>query len=100
MNLTFLKQVWITIFNHFRKNWPTYAKVGGAMVFASAVTAVACDKAYKKIEDKHRKKDAEKYKAEFAKSLKKIEERYQHNEYLLKKKINELCDEFGIDHVC
>lgn len=100
MNLTFLKELGTAITKHFVKNGRTYATIFAGMVFASAVTAAACAKAYKKIEAKHRKEDAEKYKAEFAKRLKDIEKRYQHNEYLLKKKINELCDEFGIGHVC
>lgn len=70
------------------------------MVFASVITAAACHHAYKQLEKKHRKEDAEKYKKQFKKRLKEIEKRYQHNEFLLKKKINELCDEFGIEHVC
>ncbi|WP_202192355.1 hypothetical protein [Phocaeicola dorei] len=100
MNLAFFKELGTAIVKHFSKNGPTYAKVFGGMVFASAVTAAACHVAYKKLEDKHRKEDAEKYKAEFTKRLKELEKRYQHNEYLLKKKINELCEEFGIEHVC
>lgn len=100
MNLTFFKDIVNSIAKHFTKNGRTYAQILGGMVFASAITAAACAVAFKKIEKKHRKEDAEKYKAEFAKRLKDLEKRYQHNEYLLKKKINDLCDEFGIEHVC
>ena len=100
MNFTFLKKIGLTIVKHFKKNGSTYVKMFGSMVFASAVTAAACRIAYKKLEEKHRKDDAEKYKAEFSKRLQELEKRYQHNEYLLKIRINELCDEFGIDHVC
>lgn len=100
MDLAFLKKIGIAIVKHFRKNGSTYAKIFGGIVFGSAVTAAACCNAYKKLEKKHRKDDAEKYKAEFGKRLKELEKQYLHNEYLLKKKINELCDEFGIDHVC
>lgn len=100
MNLTFFKDVASALGKHFTKNGRTYVKIFGGIIFGSAVTAAACTIAYKKLEKKHRKEDAEKYKAEFAKRLKELEKRYQHNEYLLKMKINELCDEFGIDHVC
>ena len=100
MNLAFIKELIPAIVKHFQKNGATYAKVVGGMVFASTVTAAACHVAYKKIEKKHRNDNAKKYKEEFAKRLKELEDRYKHNEYLLKKKINELCDEFGIEHVC
>ena len=100
MDFSFLKDAFLPVFNHFKKNGATYAKYLGGMIFASAVTATACHLAFKKIEAKHRKEDAERYKEAFAKQLKELEKKYQHNEYLLKKRINELCDEFGIDHVC
>lgn len=100
MNLTFFKDILSAIGKHFVKNGRTYAYIFGGIAFGSAVTAAACAVAFKKIENKHRKEDAEKYKAEFAERLKELEKRYQHNEYLLKRKINELCDEFGIEHVC
>lgn len=100
MNLAFFKNIANAIGKHFVKNGSTYAKIFGGMVFASAVTAAACAMAFRKLEKKHRKEDAEKYKAEFSNRLKELEKRYQHNEYLLKKKINEVCDEFGIEHVC
>ena len=99
MNFTFIKEIGSAIAKHFGKNGRIYALVFGGMVFSSAVTAAACARAYKKLEKKHRKEDAQKYKEEFAKELKELEKRYQHNEYLLKMKINELCDEFGIEHV-
>ena len=99
MNLAFLKKIGKSVVDLFKNKGSVYLLFGG-MVFASTVTAAACRIAYKKLEKKHREDDAEKYKAEFAKCLKELEVRYQHNEYLLKKKINELCDEFGIDHVC
>lgn len=99
MNLTFIKDIASALGKHLTKNGSTYINIG-SMVFVSAVTAAACSVAYKKLEKKHRKEDAEKYKAEFAKQLKELEKKYQHNEYLLKMKINELCDEFGIEHVC
>lgn len=100
MNLTFFKEIGTIVLKHFTKNGRTYAQIFAGVVFVSAVTAAACAVAFKKLEKKHRKEDAEKYKAEFAKQLKELEKRYQHNEYLLKMKINELCDEFGIEHVC
>lgn len=95
-----IQRIFENLAKHFSKNGSTYAKVIGGMIFASAVTAVACNIAHKKLEAKHRKEDAEKYKEAFDKRLKEIEKKYQDNEYLLKKKINELCDEFGIEHVC
>lgn len=98
MNLAFLKKIGIRVVDLFKNKGSLYLLFGG-MAFASTVTAAACHIAYKKLEKKHREDDAEKYKAEFAKHLKELEVRYQHNEFLLKKKINELCDEFGIDHV-
>ena len=107
MNLTFLKEIGRNIVEigrvvgkHFAKNGRTYTKIFAGVLFVSGVTVAACAAAFKKLEKKHRKEDAEKYKAEFAKQLKELEKRFQHNEYLLKMKINELCDEFGIDHVC
>ena len=100
MDFSFFKNIGPAIAKHFSKNGTTYAKVFGGMVFASAVTATACHFAYKKLVAKHRKEDAERYKKEFSKRLKDLEDKYQHNEYLLKMKINKLCDEFGIDHVC
>lgn len=100
MNFTFFKEIGGAIAKHITKNGRTYAQILGGMIFASAVTAAACTVAFKKLEKKHRKEDAERYKAEFEKRLKELDERYQHNEFLLKKRINELCDEFGIDHVC
>lgn len=99
MNVTLIKEFFTATAKHVAKNGSTYAKVLGGMVFASAITAVACHRAHKKLEAKHRKEDAEKYKAEFDKRLKELEDKYKNNEELLKKKINELCDEFGIDHV-
>lgn len=100
MNLTFLKDFGSAIIKHFKRNGRTYAKKIGELALGSAVTAAACAIAFKKLEKKHRIEDAKKYKEQFAKRLKELENRYQHNEYLLKKKINELCDEFGIEHVC
>lgn len=100
MNLIFLKNFGKAIFRNLRKNGRTYAKFVGGMVFASAVTAAAYHKAYKKLEEKHRNEDAKRYQAVFGKRLKELEERYQQNEYLLKKRINEVCDEFEIEHVC
>jgi hypothetical protein len=99
MNISILKNFGKTLFDHFRKNGSTYAKVVGGAVFSSAITVAACHMAFKKIETKHRKEDAEKLKKEFSKKLHDLEKRYQHNEFLLKQKINELCDEFVIDHV-
>lgn len=100
MNFVFLKGFISKIVTHFVKNGSTYGKVLGGMVFASAVSVAACHKAHKKLEKKHREEDAKKYQEEFDRRLNILEDRYQHNEYLLKKKINELCDEFGIEHVC
>ncbi len=100
MILDFFKEIGSAIAKHFTKNGRTYAQILGGIIFVSSVTAAACAVAFKKLEKKHRKEDAEKYKAEFAKRLQELEKRYQHNEYLLKKKINDLCDEFGIEHVC
>lgn len=100
MDISFFKNFGKTLFNHFRKNGSTYAIVLGGAVLTSAVTIAACHLAFKKIEAKHRKEDADKLKKEFSKKLHDLEKKYQHNEFLLKKKINDLCDEFGIDHVC
>lgn len=63
----------------------------------TAIGVTACAIVFKKLETKHRKEDAEKYKKEFAKRIKDLEEEYKHNEYVLKKKINDLCKEFGIE---
>lgn len=100
MNLSNFSKLLSGIAKHFAKNGPVYTKCVGGAVLVSAVTIAACHVAYKKLEEKHRKEDAEKYKQEFTKKLKELEKRYQHNEFLLKRKINELCEEFGIPHVC
>lgn len=100
MNLTFLKDFGSAIIKHFIKNRRIYGQIFAGVALSSAVTAAACAIAFKKLEKKHRIEDAKKYEEQFAKRLKELENRYQHNEYLLKKKINELCDEFGIEHVC
>ena len=99
MNLTIIKEIGSAILKHFTMNGRTYAQIFAGVAFGSAVTAAACALAFKKLEKKHRKEDAQKYEEAFAKRLKELEKRYQHNEYLLKMKINELCDEFGIEHV-
>lgn len=99
MNLTFFKGMITSLVKHFTKNGRTYAQIFAGVAFGSVVAATACAHAFKKLEKKHRKEDTEKYKAEFAQQLKELENRYKHNEYLLKQKINELCDEFGIDHI-
>lgn len=56
-------------------------------------------KVFDKLEKKHRKEDAEKYKKEFSRKLKEIEEKYKNNEYLMKQKIRKLCEEFGISDI-
>jgi hypothetical protein len=56
MNISILKNFGKTLFDHFRKNGSTYAKVVGGAVFSSAITVAACHMAFKKIETKHRKK--------------------------------------------
>ena len=89
---------WVKAFTqHVAQNAGAYAFAG--IVFASTITKIACDRAHKKLEAKHREEDAERYKAEFDRKLKELEEKYKNNESQLKKKINDLCDEFGIEHL-
>lgn len=97
MNLVGLKSFFMSIGKHLIKNKQTYVKVVGGMVFASSITAAVCHYAYKKLEKKHRREDAEQYKKDFGRRLKDLEDQYKNNEYLLKKRINDLCDEFGIE---
>lgn len=73
------------------------ARIVSGMLVATGMTATVCSYAYKRLETKHRKEDAERYKREFTKRIKEIEDQYKHNEYVMKQKINDVCKEFGID---
>lgn len=84
---------------HILQNKEVYVKVAGGVVVGSATTAVVMKKVFDKLEKKHRKEDAEKYKKEFSRKLKEIEEKYKNNEYLMKQKISKLCEEFGISDI-
>lgn len=99
MELTILKNIGEVVGKHLAKNGSTYVKVGGSAVVASAATVAVCHVVYKQLETKHRKEDAEKYKAEFNMKLQELEERHKHNEFILKMKVNDLCKEYGIDPV-
>lgn len=84
---------------HILQNKEVYVKVAGGVVVGSATTAVVMKKVFDKLEKKHRREDAERYKKEFSLKLKDIEEKYRNNEYLMKQKIRKLCEEFGISDV-
>lgn len=98
MNLSFLKDLGLAISKHFIKHGPTYVKITISVGVGTAIGVTACHFAYKEFIKKERKRIAEELSKEFAKKVKELEEQYKHNEYILKKKINELCDEFGIEH--
>ena len=84
---------------HILQNKEVYVKVAGGVVVGSATTAVIMKKVFDKLEKKHRKEDAERYKKEFSLKLKDIEEKYRNNEYLMKQKIRKLREEFGISYI-
>ncbi|MCF2658806.1 hypothetical protein JQM83_06365 [Parabacteroides distasonis] len=99
MDWNLIKDAGKEIVKFFSKNRGETAKTVTTVVITSSVTVFACSLAYKKLEKKHRKEDAERYKKEFKKRCDELEAKYKHNEYVLKKKINELCKDFGIDPV-
>lgn len=84
---------------HILQNKEVYVKVAGGVVVGSATTEVIMKKVFDKLEKKHRKEDAERYKKEFSLKLKDIEEKYRNNEYLMKQKIRKLREEFGISDI-
>lgn len=94
-----LQNLFKSVSQHVIKNAAFYAKGAAIAIFTASVAKIACDRAHKKLETKHRNEDAERYKAEFDRKLKDLENRYKNNEDILKQKIRKLCDEFGIDHV-
>lgn len=96
MNPQFFANLFKAIGNFFAKNGKPIATVGGAAIASSVITAAAVHYAHKKIESKHRKEDAEKYKAEFDRRLEALENKYKNNEAELKRKVNDLCREFSI----
>lgn len=99
MSILFLKSISLAIGKHFIKYGPTYAKIAIGVGVGTVIGMAACHQYYKKVIKDIEKDKAEKLAKEFAKRVKSLEEQYKHNEYVLKKKINELCDEFGIEHV-
>ena len=84
---------------YFIRHGGSIAKYAAIVILTSSVTIYACRIAFERLERKHRAEDAKRYKKEFKKSLKDLEERYAHNEYLLKKRINDLCKEYGIENI-
>lgn len=88
-------EIFKAIGKHVIKNQDIY-KIAGGVTVGSVTTAVVMREVFKKLEEKHRKEDAERYKKEFSRKLKDIEEKHRNNEYLLKQKIRKLCEGFGI----
>ena len=92
-------EIFKCIGKYILQNKEVYVKVAGGVVVGSATTAVIMKKVFDKLEKKHRKEDAERYKKEFSLKLKDIEEKYRNNEYLMKQKIRKLREEFGISDI-
>lgn len=99
MGVLFLKNIGFAIGKHFIKYGPTYAKIAIGVGVGTAIGLAACNHYYKKVIKDIRKADADVAAKAFAEKIKKLEEQYKHNEYVLKKKINDLCDELGIERI-
>lgn len=97
MNPQFFQKLFSSLGDWAAKNGRTIAIAGGSAAAGSIITVAICNKAHKNIETKHRKEDAEKYKAVFDRRVKEIENKYKNNEAEMKRKVNELCRELGID---
>lgn len=96
MNPQFFSNLFASFGKSIAKNKSKIAIAGGAAAVSSIITAAISNKAHKNIETRHRKEDAVKYKAEFDRRLKEIENKYKNNEAELKRKVNDLCREFSI----
>lgn len=99
MNIAFLKNFGLAVGKHLIKYGPTYAKIAIGVGVGTLIGITACRVYYQKVIKTTTTDLAKEMEKEFARRVKELEDKYKHNEYVFKKKINDLCDEFGIEHV-